>query len=55
MRVRSFRGSAAARVALSALFLKGTLGASAALRADDDRDIQDPRVRIEFEIARPSH
>ena len=51
MRVRSSRGSAAARVALSALFLTGTVAGSAALRADDYRDIQDPRVRIGFEIA----
>jgi hypothetical protein len=51
MRVRSFRDSAAARVVLSALFLTGTLAGSAALRADDGRDVHDPQVRIGFEIA----
>ena len=52
MRVRSFRDSAAARVVLSALFLTGTLAGSAALRADDDRDVHDPPRELRREHSR---
>jgi len=50
MRVKSFRRSAAARAALSAIFLTGAIAGSAALSADDGPDLRDPRVRIGFEI-----
>ena len=48
----SFGKSAAARVALSALFLAGALSSATALRAEDDAsESHDPRVRLGFEIA----
>src|SRR5215469_9234310 len=51
MRVRSFKHSAAARAAVSTVFLTVAIAGSAALKADDDSNFQDMRIRIGFEIA----